>query len=87
MIKKNLKKEIHGATKPSIDFIFKILEDAYNSNLSYDVTDMYTSVLAFAINSTNQSDYCIEKVGQMKFKSEDASASDHRDDGPIIFYD
>ena len=28
-IKRNLNKEYHPATKPSIDFIYKILEDAY----------------------------------------------------------
>lgn len=29
LIKRNLDKEIHPGTKPSIDFIYKILEDAY----------------------------------------------------------
>ena len=41
-IKRNLNKEIHPATKPSIDFIYKILTDAYESGLTYDVTDMRT---------------------------------------------
>lgn len=31
LIKRNLNKEIHPGTKPSIDFIYKILEDAYSS--------------------------------------------------------
>lgn len=48
LIKRNLNKEIHPGTKPSIDFIYKILEDAYSSDLSYDVTDMRNAVLAFA---------------------------------------
>ena len=30
IITKNLNKEYHSATKPSVDFIFKTLEDAYN---------------------------------------------------------
>ena len=55
-IKRNLNKEIHPATKPSIDFIYKILTDAYESGLTYDVTDMRNAVLAFAANSTNQAD-------------------------------
>lgn len=71
LIKRNLKKEIHPATKPSIDFIYKILDDAYNSELSYDISDMETSILAFAANSTNQAPYCIKTVGQMRFKSKD----------------
>lgn len=44
LIKRNLNKEIHPGTKPSIDFIYKILEDAYSSDLSYDVTDMRNAV-------------------------------------------
>ena len=87
MIKKNLNKEIHAATKPSIDFIFKLLDDAYKSDLKYDVSDMYTSVLAFAINSSNQSDYCVDKVGQMQFRSEDPSDGFDKNAGPVIFYD
>lgn len=71
LIKRNLHKEIHPATKPSIDFIYKILDDAYNSGLSYDVSDLESVVLAFAANSTNQAAYCIKTVGQMRFKSKD----------------
>lgn len=69
-IKRNLNKEYLPGTKPSIDFIFKILEDAYNGAIIYDVTDLRPAVQAFAINSTNHSEYCLKKVGQMKFRSE-----------------
>ena len=69
LIKKNLNKDIHPGTKPSIDFIYKLLDDAYNSGLNYDVTDMRQQILLFAANSTNQSKYCIDLVAQMKFKS------------------
>ena len=68
-IKRNLNKEYHPATKPSIDFIYKILEDAYASGLNYDVTDMRNAVLAFAASSTHQADYCIKLVNKMQFKS------------------
>lgn len=87
MIKKNLNKEIHPATKPSIDFIYKILDDAYSSGLNYDVSDMHNAVLAFAASSTNQSDYCIKLVTKMPFKSEDQSENVKNDDAKIIFYD
>ena len=40
LIKRNLNKEIHPGTKPSIDFIYKILDDAHKSGLKYDITDM-----------------------------------------------
>jgi hypothetical protein len=87
LIKRNLNKEIHPGTKPSIDFIYKILEDAYSSGLNYDVTDMRNAVLAFAANSTNQAEYCIKLVNQMQFKSEEASENVSNDDSPIVFYD
>ena len=87
LIKRNLNKEIHPGTKPSIDFIYKILEDAYSGELKYDVSDMRNAILAFAANSTNQSDYCIKLVNQMKFKSEEPSEPVNNDDVPLIFYD
>ena len=70
-IEKCLKKEHHGATAPEVDFIKKILDDAYESGFSYDLSDMKQVVLIFAGNSTNQAQKCIKTVGQMHFKSED----------------
>ena len=87
LIKRNLNKEIHPGTKPSIDFIYKILEDVYERGLVYDVTDMRHEVLIFAANSTNQADYCIKLVNKMKFKSAEESTGANNDDADIIFYD
>lgn len=87
MINKNLNKEIHSATKPSIDFIYKNLEDAYNSNLNYDVSDMKNAVFAFAANSTNNADYCLKLVGKMRFKSEEPSVGFINNSAPLVFYD
>lgn len=87
LIKRNLLKEIHPATKPSVDFIFKILEDAYNSGLNYDVSDMRSYILSFAASSTNNSDYCIKLVSKMKFKSEEPSIPISDKDKELVFYD
>ena len=87
MIKKNINKEIHASTKCSIDFIYKILDDAYSSGLNYDVSDMYNSVFAFGAQSTNQADYCMKLVNKMKFKSDEASPAVNNDDEPLVFYD
>ena len=92
LIERNLNKEIHPGTKPSIDFIYKILEDTYNSDLKYDVSDMYNAVVAFAMNSTNQADYCVKLVNQMKFKSEEPSVDisvreNYTADDKLVFYD
>lgn len=88
MIKRNLNKEYHGATKPSVDYICKLLDDAYNSNLAYDVSDMKNAVVAFAANSTNQAEYCIKAVNGAKFKSEEPSVNAEQDDDSLlVFYD
>jgi hypothetical protein len=86
LLRRNLAKE-YGSTRCSIDFIYNNLEDAYNSGLCYDVSDMKNAVFAFAANSTNQADYCIKKVSEMKFKSEEPSDNVANDEAPIVFYD
>ena len=88
ILKRNLAKEYHSSTKCSVDFIYKNLEDAYASGIPYDVSDLKNAVFAFAANSTNQADYCIRLVSQMKFKSEEASMGhDGSEDAPIVFFD
>lgn len=88
LIKRNLRKEIHPGTKPSIDFIHKILDDAYNSDLVYDVSDMKPAVLSFAASSTHQSEYCIKLVKKMQFKSKEVENPDIKvSEDKIIFYD
>lgn len=87
LIKKNLAKEIHPNTKCSVDFIKKILDDAYESGISYDVSDMKNAIFAFAANSTNQSDICIKTVGKMKFKSEEQDEGIDDKEKPLVFYD
>lgn len=87
LIKRNLNKEIHPNTKPSVDFIYKILEDAYNSGLKYDVTDMRNAILAFAASSTHQADACIKLVNKMPFKSADSSDSKPNEEAKLVFYD
>ena len=87
MIQRNMEKEFHPGTKPSIDFIYKILEDAYERGLKYDVSDMKNDVYAFAMNSTNQSDYCVKLVGKMHFKSDESSKPIDSKSSDIVFYD
>lgn len=70
LIERNLQKEIHPGTKSSIDFIHKILEDAYNSGMVYDVSDLKPKVMAFAINSTNQKQQSLQVFQKMKFTSQ-----------------
>lgn len=69
LVIRNLKKEFHPGTKPSIDFIYKILTDAKRDGLEYDIRDLRPDVLTFAMNSSNQSPYCIDLVARMPFYS------------------
>jgi energy-coupling factor transporter ATP-binding protein EcfA2 len=89
LIERNLRKEIHPGTKPSIDFIAHILDEAYEDRLKYDVTDMRPRILAFANNSTHQASTCLKTVQTMKFQSEPEVSADAvvevNDDRMVIF--
>ena len=87
MIKKNLNKEYHTNTKPSIDFINKLLTDAYNSGMKYDVSDLQNAVIVFASNSHNQADACLKIVNKMHFKSDEPSEVLDWGDSPLVVYD
>ena len=87
MILRNLRKEYHDATKPSIDFINKLLNDAYDSGMHYDVTDLRPSIMSFAASSTNQAEYCLKLVQDMKYKSEESSEPVEAENDSLVFYD
>lgn len=72
-IEQNLRKEVHANTKPSMDFIFKIVEDAYNAGVQYDISDLRPALFAFAAGSTNQADQCIKLLKQMHLKGKDGT--------------
>jgi hypothetical protein len=88
LIARNLRKEIHPGTKPSIDFIKKILDEAYESGMVYDVSDLRSKIIAFANNSTNQPFISLKTVQQMKFASETTATIDEVDsNGRMVFFD
>lgn len=97
MIIKNLNKMYHPNTKPSIDYIDKLLKDAYESGATYDVRDLQQQVLGFALQSTNKADYCVNLVTYMHFCSKDIEEAEKKkemlpkgendDEAPIVIYD
>jgi len=89
LIKKALAKEISPYTKPSIDFIAHIMDEAYESGIPYNVDDMRNAILAFAVNSTNQADACLKITAKMHFKSREdvESQADDGEKAPIVFFD
>lgn len=85
---KGLERKVWDNTAPSVSYIYKVMEDAYASGIHYDVSDMRQDILAFAMQSHNQKDKCIQMVNEMKFKSdESADPVDYEGEAPIIFYD
>lgn len=71
LIKRALALEIYPVTTASVDFIYKVLEDAYSRKFSYDVSDMQTDIVAFASSSPLHADYCLQRAAKMRFVSED----------------
>lgn len=93
LIERNLKKEIHPGTKPSIDFIKKILDDAYSSGMQYDVTDMRSRITAFANNSSHKPLECLKIVQQMRFQGDEIKSPEVETpetpaiDGRLVIFD
>lgn len=92
LLTRNLRKEIHPGTKPSIDFIHHILHEAYNTEgFTYDVSDMRPKLMAFANNSTHQALTCLKIVMDMKLASETTGDSHQNDPDPekakLTFFD
>lgn len=86
-IARNLLKKNVPYTKPSIDFIYNDLEKAYESGMQYDVTPMIPDIQAFALSSTHNSQYCLRRVTQMKFKSKEESVDISVPEGKLVFFD
>ena len=91
-LEKQLAKGSHSSTKCSIDFAKKILDDAYASDLSYDVSDLEPAFFWFASGSTHNARYCQQMVKQMKFRSRDVEEEKRKkdegdDSAPMVFFD
>ena len=87
MVAKNLNKEYHDFTKPSMDYIKKLMDDAYASGIHYDISDMKAAVRTFAINSSNNAKYCLGLMKDMKWSSEEVAPCLDFDKDTIIFFD
>lgn len=88
LIKHAVRKEYCPGTKPSIDFICKILDEAYESGITYDVSDLKPALITFAMGSTHWADYCLQVVGNMKFQSEKTPEGVNPQNSDILtFYD
>lgn len=84
---RTMNKEYHAGTKPAVDFIYKLLDDAYNSGMPYDLHALYPDVEAFALSSTHHAEYCSKLVTKMHFQSDEPSTPVDSDYNRIVFYD
>lgn len=76
VIEMNLQKKIIPFTSPSISLIFQDLQNAYDSGMVYDVSDMKPAIEEFAKGSHNQKDRCLKLVSKMRFNSSDDITTD-----------
>lgn len=94
MIAKALRKDFEGlsSTKPNVDFIKKLTDDAYAAGFPYDITDLRKPVMVFATGSTNQALQCLKTVKTIKWASE-VSAEEtvapqvDAGDAPVVIFD
>lgn len=94
MISKALKKGFEGlsSTKPNVDFIKKLTDDAYAAGFPYDVSDMRKDIVVFATGSTNQALNCLKVIKTIKWASEKSSeetVAPKMDaiDAPVVIFD
>ena len=79
----------------SINYIHKILDEAYQSGITYDVSDLQPEVFNFALQSSNKAEYCVNEVSHMHFISQDLETVKEKENrvdpeydmAPIIFFD
>lgn len=96
-----LKKEHHGATTPEVHLIKKVLDEAWEAGTHYDLRNLEEKVNTFAMNSTNQSNICMNLVSDLHFCSKDVEEAVENDipeeipkeeiqsdeNKPLCFYD
>lgn len=87
-VKGCLERKYHESTKPNIDFLVKIFEDAVKAGTKYDLRDMRQDILTFAASSSNQAKYCLNAVSKIAYSTiETEDANDIQKKAGQRFYD
>lgn len=68
-VKRNMLKQYHPNTKPSVDFIVHIFEEAEKNGVKYDLSDMRGAIVQFAMSSSNSSEYCLKAIQKIKYST------------------
>ena len=89
-VRKALRKEISPfSTVCCVDYIGKVLNEAYESGMKYDLSEMKPQVLAFAAASHNHSLQCLDKAENFPYCSETESewVPPEKEEKKIAFFD
>ena len=89
-ILKGLNKEVWPNTKPSMQFIKQVLDDAVKQGLEFDVTDMWDDILQFAMSSNNSKQACLTIAMSLPLKSEfdiESAPIERPSERPIAVFD
>ena len=94
VILKALKKGNTGVTATEISLIKAVLDEAYESGVSYDLRYLKNEIIYFAQSSSNQATICMNLISKMHFCSDDICEDDFTDlnsaeydEAPLAFYD
>lgn len=71
IIKKCLRKEVHDSTKPNVDMIIKVLNDAKDNGIKFNLEHIKSDVYKFASMSTNQSEACLKALKGISFSTQE----------------
>nr|DAV83890.1 MAG TPA: DNA polymerase [Caudoviricetes sp.] len=86
-IEKALQREVHANTKPTIDFIEKVLTTAQATGIEYDLSDLEPAVISFAAGSTNHAHACMARAMNFPYSSEHEAPPNNDGADPIVFFD
>ena len=81
LILRTMNKEFHAGTKPAVDFIKKLTDEAYSSDLSYDLTSISQMIHGFCASSTHNKEYCLNVYYQLHLMSKDVEDKQSSNEG------
>lgn len=86
VVMRSMNLEYHAGTKPAVEFISKVLHEAYDGGVEYDLSDIKPAVLQFAAKSTHHSKWCMTTMMQTPFVNKTVVVKES-DEPVLTFYD
>lgn len=94
-VKRSLQKQYHANTKPSMDLIASVFDEALKTGVKYDLRDLREDINMFALSSTNQAEKCLKIANSITYTNMDNEEDSRElqksphiyDDKDIWFFD